>query len=114
MVVFAALVGVSYEDVLRDLPDADVGTITVDGWKQWLNDKGYKANHLNGCPLDVFPCAHLVAPVDDRRYCHWIYRDELGDVHDPSPVFSAMPADDPRMKNLEMYQYKVLTLSISK
>jgi hypothetical protein len=112
--VFAALAGLTYEEVLRDLPDARLGTVTVDGWKAWLEQRGFTVSHLVGCPDNIFPCAHLVAPVDDVTCCHWVYRDEEGDIHDPSPVSRAMPADSAWMKNLSMYKCKVLTLSVSR
>jgi hypothetical protein len=41
VVVFAALTGVAYEDILRDLPDAHLGTITLDGWHSWLLERGF-------------------------------------------------------------------------
>ena len=112
--VFAALAGVQYEEVLNDLPDAHLGTVTVNGWKRWLEGKGFTVTRQDGCPIDMVPCAHLVAPVNDIRYCHWIYRDEDGDVHDPSPVSAAMRADDPRMRELRGYQCKVLTISVTR
>ena len=114
VVVFAALAEVPYEDVLSDLPEAHLGTVSVDGWERWLEQRGFKVTRLDGCPADVFPCAHMVSPVDDIRYAHWVYRDGEGDIHDPAPSFQAMPADDPFMKELKMYDFKVLTISLSK
>jgi hypothetical protein len=114
VVVFAALAGVSYETVLRDFPDAHLGTITVDAWHRWLMERGFSVTRLPGCPADVFPCAHMVAPVDDRRYAHWVYRDAEGDIHDPSHATKAMPADSSFMKALQMYEYKILTISIAR
>ena|ERR1017187_7184737 len=112
VVVFAKIAGVSYEEVCNDLPEAHLGTVSVDGWTGWLEQKGFKVLKQEGCPDNIVPCAHLVAPIDDRRYCHWIYRDAEGDIHDPAPSFAAMPADDPRMRNLSCYECKVLTISV--
>jgi len=112
--VFAALAGVSEEDVLADFPDANLGTVTVEGWQEWLESKGMIVVRREGCPVDAFPCAHLVANVmNSPRDAHWILRDADGDVHDPSPVMMYMPADDERMRNLSMYSLKILTLSVS-
>ena len=113
-VVFARLAGVSYEELCNDLPEAHLGTVSVDGWMAWLAQRGFKVVKQQGCPDGIVPCAHLVAPVDHRDYCHWVYRDSDGDIHDPSPTCAAMPADDPRMRNLSLYECKVLTLSVSR
>jgi len=112
--VFAELAGISYEDVLRDLPDAHLGTVTDGGWMRWLEQKGFTPLKREGCPEDIVPCAHMVAPVDDTRYCHWVYRDAEGDIHDPSPSSLAVPADDERMRKLSLYDVKVMTISISR
>ena len=112
--VFAALTGVGYDEILKDLPEAHLGTVTVDGWKRWLEGKGFVVTHRDKCPADIVPCAHLVAPADDTRYCHWVYRDADGDIHDPSAASAAMPADDPWMKELRAYECKVLTISLSR
>jgi hypothetical protein len=113
--VFAALAGVSEDEVRRDLPKAALGQATVQQWIHWLERKGFEVLKRDGCPTDAVPCAHLVALHQPRskQDFHWIYRDADGDVHDPSPVFEAMPADDPRMRNLSAYTEKVLTLSLS-
>jgi hypothetical protein len=114
VVVFAELAGVSYEDVLADLPDAYLGTVSVDGWTAWLDGKGFTVLRQQECPQEILPCAHLVSPVPDDKYCHWVYRDSAGDVHDPSGTFRAMPADDPFMRNLSYYDFKLLTVSVTK
>lgn len=113
--VFATLAGVSEEEVLADFPDADLGTVPVDGWRAWLESKGFAVSQRDGCPTDVVPCAHLVANVlYTKEDAHWVFRDEDGDVHDPSPVAMHMPADDQRMRSLSFYAMKVLTLSVSR
>jgi hypothetical protein len=113
VVDFGKLAGVDYEDVCLDLPEAHLGTVSVDGWMNWLENRGHHVVKQQGCPTDVMPCAHLVAPFDDRRYCHWVYRDADGDIHDPAPSFAFMPANDSRMRDLTCYECMVLTLSIS-
>lgn len=112
--VFAELAGVSYEDVLNDLPDSHINMVSVDGWTKWLESKGFAVLRQDGCPTDIVPCAHLVSPVPDEKYCHWVYRDSEGDIHDPSGTFRAMPADDAFMKNLWYYEFKWLTISVLK
>jgi hypothetical protein len=63
------------------------------------------------------PCAHLVGigdtPQSESDF-HWIYRDSDGDVHDPSPVFKFMPANDERMRELKPYALQVLTIALKK
>lgn len=113
--VFAELAGVSEEEVLADLPDAHLGTVTVDGWRAWLEGKGLKVSKSEGCPADNVPCAHLVAnALYTKEDAHWVFRDEDGDIHDPSPVAMYMPADDERMRSLSTYAIKILTLSVSR
>jgi hypothetical protein len=112
--VFAAIAGVPYEQVCHDLPEAHEGAVSVDGWISWLEKRGFTVLRQNGCAASVVPCAHLVAVINSSEHCHWVYRDDEGDVHDPSSVFAAMPADHPTMKELSCYEYKVLTLSASK
>jgi hypothetical protein len=110
--VFAALAGVSEESLLAELPQAQLGLVTVGQWEAWLKTKGLEIERLQGCPIDVVKCAHLLSehqPRDERDF-HWIYRDEDGDVHDPNFSFSAMPADDERMRELKSYPYTALTL----
>jgi hypothetical protein len=114
VVVFAELAGTSYEDVLTDLPGADLSPISVDAWERWIKSKGFLVQREQGCPESVLPCAHLVSPVDDNRFCHWVYRDTEGDVHDPSPRSIHFAADDPRMRNLSLYGFHLLTVSISR
>ena len=113
--VFAKLAGVSEYEVRRDLPQAALGRITHHQWKSWLENKNLHVLMREGCPADIVPCAHLVGPSHprDERDFHWVYRDEDGDVHDPSPVAAAMPADHPEMRGLCLYDLKVLTLSVS-
>jgi hypothetical protein len=112
--VFAELAGIPYEDVLNDLPNAHLGTITVDGWTEWLETKGFTVSGQPGCPDGVVPCAHLVALADHPDYYHWIYRDGDGDIYDPSDMFAAMPEYDPWMRMLSPYQCKRWTISISR
>ncbi|MGA7795900.1 MAG: hypothetical protein WCA19_22940 [Candidatus Acidiferrales bacterium] len=113
--VFAILAGVSEDEVCRDLPQASLGLVSVLQLEGWLEKKGFKVLRRDGAPTDIVPCAHLVAPSlpRDSTDFHWVYRDAEGDVHDPSPVFAAMPADDPRMKNLSVYNKAELTISVS-
>jgi hypothetical protein len=114
--VFAALADVSEDEVCQDLPNVRLGEVSVEKWEAWLKTKGFDARRREGCSSDELPCAHLVALYDprDERDFHWIYRDSDGDVHDPSPTFSAMPANDPRMRDLSCYHTKVLTISVSR
>ena len=113
--VFAAVAGVSEDNVRRDFPEAAVGGVSVLDWVHWLERQGFVVLNRSGCPDDVVPCVHLVATHEPRGPddFHWIYRDLDGDVHDPSPVFQFMPADDPRMRDLSVYAEKVLTLCVS-
>jgi len=113
--VFAALAGVSEDEVCRDLPNASLGEVSVDQWKGWLEKRGFRVLKVDGCPTEVVPCAHLVGsdePRDERDF-HWVYRDVNANVHDPDPAFKWITADDPRMKNLSFYPRKVLTLLVS-
>jgi hypothetical protein len=110
--VFAVLAGISYEDVLKDLPDADLGKVRVADWIAWLERRGHTVLRQEGCPAGIVPCAHLVASADHRDACHCIYWDRDGDIHDPSPVCRAMPADDERMRQLSIYPHKIPTLSV--
>ena len=114
--VFAALARVSEDKVHADLPNASLGQVSVLEWMNWLEAQNLDVLKRDGCPSDIRPCAHLVAshPPRDHTDFHWIYRDDDGDIHDPSPVFEAMPADDPRMVDLSPYIQQVLTISVSK
>jgi len=114
--VFSALTGIPEDEIRRDLPEAALGTVDVDQWIEWLESKGAKVLKRYGCPSDIVPCAHLVAPNPPRNRSdfHWIYRDEDGDVHDPSSVWAAMPADDVKFRDLAYYEHKELTISISR
>jgi len=82
----------------------------------WLEAQGLSGLKRDGCPSDIVPCTHLVAshPPRDYTYFHWIYRDAEGDVHDPSLVFEAMSAADPRMKDLSFYHQQVLSISVAR
>jgi hypothetical protein len=114
--VFASLAGVSEGDLLRELPQASDGQIPVTQWVSWLKGMGFKVLTRDGGRDDIVPCAHLVGPHTPRspRDCHWIYRDEHGDVHDPSHGSQAMPADHAMMRDLSAYSRKFLTLSVSR
>ena len=92
-----------------------MGQVTVLQLIKWLEKRGFKVLRRDGCPTDIVPCAHLVGPDKprDKWDFHWVYRDEDGDVHDPSLVSLAVAADDPTMKNLSLYARKELTLSVS-
>ena len=112
--MFGALTGLSVEDICRDLPDARTGGVSVFRWESWLKGIGLVVLRRDGCPTDILPCAHLVTLDTPRSFddCHWVYRDEDGDVHDPSPVFEALDADTKWMRNLGSYEGKLLTISI--
>jgi hypothetical protein len=111
--VFAALANVAESELINDLPGASRGEITVEGWEQWLRSRGLEPKRREGCPTDVLPCAHLVAnsPRGINDF-HWVYRDELGDVHDPSPVSSSLTADHPHMRELKSYDTHHLTITV--
>jgi hypothetical protein len=83
--VFAALAGISEEQVRHDLPEAHLGKLSVNEWIRWLEGKGFTVQRRDRCPDDIVPCAHLVAPETPRDYAdvHWIFRDKDGDIHDP-------------------------------
>jgi hypothetical protein len=113
--VFAKLTDTTEEELLKELPDAYLGAVSVNGWEAWLESKGYAVTRRQGCPDDIVPCAHLVGHgVYTREDAHWVYRDEEGDVLDPSPVNQYMWADDPRMKRLDGYSEKILTITIAR
>jgi hypothetical protein len=113
--VFAKLAGMTEEGLRAELPDAHLGTVTVNGWEEWLRDKGFIVTQRDGCPNDIVPCAHLVSHgANTGEDYHWVYRDEDGDVLDPNPVNFYMPPGDARMRRLDVYSVKVLTISISR
>jgi hypothetical protein len=114
--VFARLTGVAEDQLLSELPQASDGDISVNQWITWLEGLGFTVLGRDGGPDDIVPCAHLVGPHTPRspKDCHWIYRDEHGDVHDPSHGLEAVPADHPTMRDLSAYSRKFLTLSVSR
>jgi hypothetical protein len=113
--VFARLARVSEEQLCREVPGAPRGLITLGQWKEWLESRGFDVLEREGTPIDMLPCVHLVAPIfDPRAEFHWVYRDERGDVHDPSPVYTCMGANDPWMRELKAYDWRMLTLSVSR
>jgi hypothetical protein len=114
--VFAALTGLSKEVVCLDLPGAPLGVISVGEWIDWLKGRSFEVLQRTGCPDDRVPCAHLVGPLypGNQSDFHWVYRDEDGDIHDPSPSAMYMPASHPSMRDLSAYSQKVLTISISR
>jgi hypothetical protein len=113
--VFAALTGIAEDKIRREFPRAAQGVVSVDEWKEWLEQKGFSVLHQDGCPADIVPCAHLVGPsiIRNPTDAHWIYRDEHGYVHDPSPVWEYWAANDEKMMSLQYHGSKVLTISIS-
>jgi hypothetical protein len=111
--VFAALTGISENEIRHDLPEAHFGEVSVDGWTRWLQRKGLEIRRQAACSDDFVPCAHLVALDERRDGAHWIHRDDDGDIHDPSPTFRYFAADDARMRSISFYPEKVLTLSVS-
>ena len=112
--VFAALAGVSAREVLNDLPGAALGEITVVEWEKWLENKGLEVLRRDGCQTDVLPCIHLVANYPrGLEDFHWVFRDEHGDVHDPSPVSSCLSADSSHMRGLLSYNVRELTITVA-
>jgi hypothetical protein len=114
--VFAALAGTSYQEVIDAFPGRAVhGLVRPGEWVDWLKNKGCQPTLREGCPDGAVPCAHLVAdhPMSNQDF-HWVYRDEDGDVHDPSPVFFIVSANHPSMRSLSAYNTKVLTISVNK
>jgi len=111
--VFAELTHVPAEDIRRDLPMAFSGEVSVDGWLEWLKSMDFVPVKRDGCPDDILPCAHLVGPAlcRDERDFHWVYRDECGDVHDPSLAYAICGANLPFMRELQG-RTKVLTITI--
>ena len=115
MCVFARLAGISEDQLRAELPDAQLGKVSVDEWQKWIEAKGFVVTRRDGCSDDAVPCAHLVSHgANTLEDFHWVYRDEEGDVLDPNPVNQFVPADDPRMKQLDVYSDKILTLSVSR
>lgn len=58
--VFAKLTGITEVELLKELPDAYLRTVSVDDWEAWLERKGYAVTRRPGSPDDIIPCAHLV------------------------------------------------------
>jgi hypothetical protein len=108
--VFGKLAGASREVVLRDLPEATEGKVTVAQWEDWLrNKKNLEVVRHDGRDehYDI-PCAHLV----QRHSPHWIYEDENG-VLDPSLPFACMSPNDRSMREWEStYGGRILTISV--
>ena len=112
--VFARLAGIPEEQFRNEMPRAQIGQISVDELVAWLELKCFQVLKRPGCPDDLLPCAHLVGNMPQSLSdFHWIFRDADGDVHDPSPVFQFFPADDPRMRALNFYSERVLTITVS-
>jgi hypothetical protein len=107
--IFGKLAGVSREKILHELPEAVEGKVTVAQWEDWLRSKNLNVTRHDGSDEHYeLPCAHLVQPHSP----HWIYEDAHG-VLDPSPVFGAMPPDDPRMREwAATYGGRILTISV--
>lgn len=113
--VFASLACISEQEVEVDLPGAAHGEVSVEQWEQWLSSRGLRTQRLEGCPLEYVPCAHLVANFPQNlRDFHWVYRDENGDVHDPSPTTLTLGANHPHMRQLKSYDTHQLTIAIIK
>jgi len=107
--VFGKLTGASREEILRDLPEASDGKVSVARWEDWLRSKNLEVARHDGRDehYDI-PCVHLV----QRHSPHWIYEDESG-VLDPSSAFMYMPPNDPRMREWEStYGGRILTISV--
>ena len=107
--VFGKLAGASREEILRDLPNAAEAKVTVAQWEDWLTARNFDVIRHDGSDEHYeLPCAHLVQPHSP----HWIYEDADG-VLDPSPVFSAMRPDDPRLREWnKTYAGRILTISV--
>jgi len=110
--VFAALATIPEATIRCELPDAVLGRVSEEGWINWLTAKGFVVTRRDGCPGDILPCAHLVMPPYPRDKTHWVFRDEDGDVHDPSSRFQAMSADNLDMRRLAAYWHYVRTYSV--
>jgi len=108
MPVFAALAGISREELVQEKPLAPEGKVSVQEWEDWLNAKGLRATRYQPGEQCTMPCAHL---VDFAGMPHWIYQDANG-VHDPNPAFQHFSANDPRMLALSFYE-KLLTISVT-
>ena len=71
--VFAALAGVSEEELLAEVPGADRGTVTVNGWCAWLERKGFTVTKRKGCPAKFFrvpiSSQNVLQEADDP---HWV------------------------------------------
>jgi len=110
--VFAALAEITQEELKAEMTGAESGLVTVDQWLEWMKRRKPGVQKLQGCPTDLVNCAHLVSEHHPRGLddFHWIYRDKEGDVHDPSPSYMYMPADDERMRCLQQYRHQELTI----
>jgi hypothetical protein len=108
--VFGKLGSASREEILHDLPEAVEGKVTVAQWEDWLRSRNLDVRRHDGSDEHYqLPCAHLVQPHSP----HWIYEDVHG-VLDPSPVFAAMPSDEPRMREwVATYGGRILTISVN-
>jgi hypothetical protein len=107
--VFGKLTGASRVEILRDLPEAAEGKVSVRQWEEWLKNRNVGVTRYDGRDGHYeVPCAHLVQPHSP----HWIYEDEIG-VLDPSDCFRSMPPDDPRMRDWDAtYGGRILTISV--
>jgi len=104
--VFRKLAGVSRAELLKDLPQAINGKISVIQWEEWLTVKGFIVDRHQRDEDYTLPCAHLI-----RRHphYHWIYEDMTG-IHDPDPKFACVP---PKLIKLQGYsEGRELTISV--
>jgi len=105
--VFGELTGLSREELLREMPNAVEGRVTVLQWESWLRSKGLKVDRHQRDEEYTLPCAHLLLWAGRP---HWIYEDETG-VHEPNPAFMCVPPDDPIM--LSHVRKREFTISVN-
>jgi hypothetical protein len=81
--VFARLAGISEDQLRAELPDAQLGKVSVDEWHKWLEGKGLVVTRRDGCSDDAVPCAHLVSHgANTPEDFHWVWSEFLDDLCD--------------------------------
>jgi hypothetical protein len=105
--VFSALLNLSEEQILADVPHAKNG-MTLDQWCEYAKTKGWELIVHQQGQKHTLPCAHLheIAP----GYYHWIYQAEDSGIHDPNPSWQHYP---PKLVKLSFYKIK-LTVTLKK
>ncbi len=107
--VFGKLANVDGDQILRELPGAGEGRITVSQWEDWLRSRGFEVRRYQSDEKPPLPCAHLVQ--GGGRFFHWIYQDEKG-ILDPDPTFQCMPPNHPSMLDFSAYGGRVLSIFV--